>query len=75
MPAYYDYEVLSEEKNKLNDVATKSMRFILPSDMNENSTWIFIMLADPFYEGALYDIGPPLNQKYGVEGTKEVFSR
>ena len=33
------------------------------------------MFADPFYEGALYNIGPPLNQKYGEEGAKEVFAR
>ena len=52
MPAYYDFEDLNEEKNKLIDMAPKSMRFLLPSDINENSIWTFIMLADPFNEGA-----------------------
>ena len=51
------------------------MRILLPSNMNQDSTWTFIMFADPFYEGALYNIGPPLNQKYGEEGAKEVFAR
>ena len=75
MPAYYAYEDSSAEKNKLNDMAAKSMRILLPGDMNEDSTWTFIMLADPYYDGALYNIGPPLYQKYGEEGAKEVFAR
>ena len=75
MPAYYAYKDSSEEKNKLNDMAAKSMRILLPSNVNENSNWTFIMLADPFYEGALYNIIPPLKQKYGEEGAKEVFAR
>ena len=53
MPVYYDCEDISEEKNKLNDMAIKSMRILLQSNMNENSTWTFLMLADLFDEGAL----------------------
>ena len=75
MPAYYAYEDSSAEKNKLNDMAAKSMRILLPGDMNEDSTWTFIMFADPLYDGALYTIGKPLYQKYGEEGSKEVFAR
>ena len=75
MPAYYAYEDSSAEKNKLNDMAAKSMRILLPGDMNEDSTWTFIMFADPLYDGALYTIGKPLYQKYGEEGAKEVFGR
>jgi len=52
LPVYYDYEDISEEKNKLNDMAIKSMRILLQSNMNENSTWTFLMLADLFDEGA-----------------------
>jgi hypothetical protein len=33
------------------------------------------MVADPYVEGALYNIGPSLKQKYGEEGAKEVFGR
>ena len=75
MPAYYAYEDSSAEKNKLNDMAAKSMRILLPGNMNEDSTWTFIMFADPLYDGALYTIGEPLYQKYGEEGAKEVFAR
>ena len=52
MPVYYDYEDISEEKNKLNDMTIKSMRILLQSSMNENSTWTFIMLANLFNESA-----------------------
>ena len=52
LPVYYDYEDISEEKNKLNDMAIKSMRILLQSNMNENSTWTFLMLADLFDEVA-----------------------
>ena len=75
MPAYYAYEDSSAEKNKLNDMAAKSMRILLPGNMNEDSTWTFIMFAEPLYDGALYTIGKPLYQKYGEEGAKEVFAR
>ena len=68
MPAYYAYEDSSAEKNKMNDMAAKSMRILLPENMNEDSTWTFIMFADPLYDGALYTIGKPLYQKYGEEG-------
>ena len=66
MPAYYAYEDSIEEKNELNDMAGESMRILLPENMNQDSTWTFIMLADPYYDGALYNIGPPLYQKYGA---------
>jgi len=75
MPAYYAYEDSIEEKNELNDMAGESMRILLPENMNQDSTWTFIMLADPYYDGALYNIGPPLYQRYGEEGAKEVFGR
>tara|TARA_Y100000741_G_scaffold120481_1_gene90481 strand:- start:36 stop:494 length:459 start_codon:yes stop_codon:yes gene_type:complete len=75
MPAYSAYTDSSAEKNILNDMADKAMRMLLPINMNEDSTWTFVMFADPYYEGALYNIIPPLKQKYGEEGAEEVFSR
>ena len=75
MPAYSAYVDSSAENNKLNDNAEKAMRALLPMSMNEDSTWTFIMFADPYYEGALYNIIPPLKQKYGEEGAEEVFGR
>ena len=75
MPAYSAYVDSSAENNKLNDNAEKAMRALLPMSMNEDSTWTFIMLADPYFEGALYNIIPPLKQKYGEKGAEEVFGR
>ena len=75
MPAYSAYVDSSAENNKLNDNAEKAMRMLLPMSMNEDSTWTFIMFADPYFEGALYNIIPPLKQKYGEEGAEEVFGR
>ena len=75
MPAYNAYVDSSADNNKLNDNAEKAMRMLLPMSMNEDSTWTFIMFADPYYEGALYNIIPPLKQKYGEEGAEEVFGR
>ena len=75
MPAYSAYTDSSAEKNKPNNMADKAMRMLLPINMNEDSTWTFVMFADPYYEGALYNIIPPLKQKYGEEGAEEVFGR
>ena len=75
MPAYYAYKDSSAEKNKLNDMAAKSMRILLPGSMNEDSTWTFIMFADPSYDGALYTIGKPIYQKYGEKGANDFFAR
>ena len=74
-PAANAYVDSSEEKNKLNNKAEKAFRVLLPKRMNKDSTWTFIMLADPYYEGALYNIMPSLEQKYGTEGADEVFGR
>ena len=43
--------------------------------MNEDSTWTFIMFADPYFQGALYNIGPPLIQKYGEDSASAIFQR
>ena len=75
MPACYDYKDTSIEKNQLNKLAFESMRILNPIRMNEDSTWTFIMFADPYYEGALYNIGPPLIQKYGEDSATEIFQR
>ena len=75
MPAYTAFKDSSTEKNELNGMADKAMRMLLPVNMNEDSTWTFVMFADPYYEGALYNIIPPLKQKYGEEAAEEVFSR
>ena len=56
MPAFYAYEDSSAEKNELNDLAGQSMRILLPENMNQDSTWTFIMFADPYYDLSLIHI-------------------
>ena len=51
------------------------MSILKPEKMNSDSTWTYIMLADPYREGSLYNIGPSLKQKYGEERAEEVFNR
>ncbi len=62
-------------KQSLNDKAMNSFDILKPINMNQDSTWTYVMVADPYVDGALYNIGPSLRQKYGEEGAKEVFGR
>ena len=75
MPASYDYKDTIQEKNQLNKLAIESMRILNPLKMNDDSTWTFVFFADPYYEGALYNIGPPLVQKYGEDSANAIFQR
>ncbi len=75
MPACYDYKDTIVEKNQLNKLAFESMRILNPLRVNEDSTWTFIMFADPYFQGALYNIGPPLIQKYGEDSASAIFER
>jgi len=75
MVAGMEYRDEDPIKQRLNDKAFNSFEILNPSGMNQDSTWTYIMVADPYVEGALYNIGPSLRQKYGEEGAKEVFGR
>ena len=75
MVAGMEYRDEDPIKQSLNDKAFNSFEILNPSGMNQDSTWTYIFVADPYVEGALYNIGPSLKQKYGEEGAKEVFGR
>ena len=75
MPACYDYKDTIVEKNQLNKLALESLRILNPLKINEDSTWTFIMFADPYFQGANYNIGPPLIQKYGEDSASAIFQR
>ena len=70
-----DYKDEDPQKHNLNQKAINSMSILKPEKTNSDSTWPYIMLADPYTEGASYNIGPSLKQKYGEESAKEVFNR
>ena len=75
MPSWYSYRDSIDELHSLNQKAKKTFRFQKPVEMNQDSTWTFTMMADPFIDGANYSIIPPLRQKYGDEKAKEIYGR
>ena len=75
MVAAAEYQDDDPNKQKLNDKAMRSFEILKPASMNQDSTWTYIFIADPYVEGALYNIMPSLKQKYGKEGAEEVFGR
>ena len=75
MVAAAEYQDDDPNKQKLNDKAMRSFEILKPAIMNQDSTWTYIFIADPYVEGALYNIMPSLKQKYGEEGAEEVFGR
>ena len=75
MPSWYSYRDSIDELHSLNQKAKKTFRFQKPVEMNQDSTWTFTMMADPFIDGANYSIIPPLRQKYGDVKAKEIYGR
>ena len=75
MPSWYSYRDSIDELHSLNQKAKKTFRFQKPVEMNQDSTWTFTMMADPYFDGANYSIIPPLRQKYGDEKAKEIYGR
>jgi hypothetical protein len=75
MPAITEYRDKDDEKNEMNKKSLKTMRLLRPTQINDDSTWTFLFIADPYIEGATYNIVPPLLQKYGEDGAQAVFDR
>ena len=64
-----------DKKQEVNKKSLKTIRILRPTQVNDDSTWTFLFIADPYIEGATYNIGPPLLQKYGEDGAQAVFNR
>ena len=75
MPSYYNYRDSVDEIHSLNQKAKNTMRMQKPVQMNQDSTWTFVFMGDPYFDGANYYIGKPLRQKYGDEKAKEIVGR
>ena len=75
MIAVEEYQDEDPVKQSLNDRAMNSFEVFRPKSMNQDSTWTYVMVADPYVDGGNYTIGKPLVQKYGEEEAKEVFGR
>jgi len=75
MIAVEEYQDEDPIKQSLNDRAMNSFEVFRPKSMNQDSTWTYVMVADPYVDGGNYTIGKPLVQKYGEEEAKEVIGR
>ena len=75
MPAVAEYRDKDDEKHELNKKSLKTIRILRPTQVNDDSTWTFFFIADPYIEGVTYNIEPPLLQKYGEDGAQAVFNR
>ena len=75
MIAFEEYQDEDPIKQSLNDRAMNSFEVFRPKSMNQDSTWTYVMVADPYVDGGNYMIGKPLVQKYGEDGAKELFGR
>lgn len=75
MVASREYVDEDEKQHAYNQQSLKTMRILRPTQMNQDSTWTFIFMADPYIDNAYYFIDKPLVQKYGEEKAKEVFGR
>tara|TARA_B100001750_G_scaffold231941_1_gene230583 strand:+ start:65 stop:925 length:861 start_codon:yes stop_codon:yes gene_type:complete len=72
-PAIYSYRDSSDEVNIANKKAQRYNRFFRPIQMNEDSIWTFVFMADPLVKYATTTIGKPLLQKYGEEEATKIF--
>jgi len=62
IPSYYSYRDSVDELHSLNQKAKNTFRFQKPVQMNEDSTWTFVFMGDPYFDGANYYIGKPLRK-------------
>ena len=73
--AVKEYRDGDPNKQRLNDKAMNTFEILKPSRMNQDSTWTYIMVADPYIDGANYLLGEPLVQKYGENVAEEIYGR
>ena len=71
-PAVYSYRDSNDAVNTANLKGQKSNRMFRPVNSNEDSTWTFIFMADPFIPKSTARIVQPLIQKYGEDDAKKI---
>ena len=60
MPAFTEYRVKDDEKHELNKKSLKTMRLLRPTQINDDSTWTFLFISDPYIEVTTCNIVRPL---------------
>lgn len=53
----------------------KSLKFLVPEDVNDDGTLTFMFIADPYLEQKSYDIFEILVQQFGRERAEDYFDR
>ncbi len=71
-PAIFSYKDPDSNINNANKEAQKFGRLFKPLNMNEDSTWTYIFMADPFIDNSTTSILKPLEQKYGNDESQKI---
>ena len=58
--------------NNTNKEAQKFGRLFKPLNMNGDSTWTYIFMADPFINNSTTSILKPLKQKFGNDESQKI---
>ncbi|MDP9317300.1 MAG: hypothetical protein M3R24_41665 [Chloroflexota bacterium] len=67
--------ILLPASEKLDPVAHRQVRFLVPTKQNEDGTYTAIFLMDPRQEGLAYDIQEVLAKVYGEQQAEEYLQR
>ena len=71
-PAIFSYKDPDINVNNANKEAQKFGRLFKPLNMNEDSTWTYIFMADPFINNSTTSILKPLKQKFGNNESQKI---
>ena len=71
-PAIFSYKDPDINVNNANKEAQKFGRLFKPLNMNEDSTWTYIFMADPFINNSTTSILKPLKQKFGNDESQRI---
>jgi hypothetical protein len=67
------HDILRPAAEQVDPTTVRKVRFLHPTEQNEDGTYTYIFLMDPFVEGADYSIDNLLNQVYGDAKGQEYF--
>jgi len=65
------HEILRPAALQVDPAIVAKVRFLHPTEPNEDGTYTYFFLMDPYVEGAQYDIESLLKQIHGVEKAHE----
>ena len=72
LPVVIEYRDPKDELHNLNQKAIEEMRFLRPKRQNNNKSWSYVFMADPYFDEANYFISKPFSQKYGKDNVAKI---